>query len=144
MSLFHHFNFSPTSVKICFLYSFFITLQVINNLDISEFLVLAMKRFFIKHWWAFPILLTVSPLTLILSSHFLYSLDWSAKVPMLILYALFFLLSFIALFVSWIILFKNKQWWKVITSLLASIMTICALLFFLQPWLGIKATIATP
>jgi O-antigen/teichoic acid export membrane protein len=107
-------------------------------------MVLAMKRFFIKYWWAFPILLTVSPLTLILSSHFLYSLDWSAKVPMLILYALIFLLSFIALFVSWIILFKNKQWWKVITSLLASIMTICALLFFLQPWLGIKATIATP
>lgn len=107
-------------------------------------MVLAMKRFFIKYWWAFPILLTVSPLTLILSSHFLYSLDWSAKVPMLILYALIFLLSFIALFVSWIILFKNKQWWKVITSLLASIMTIYALLFFLQPWLGIKATIATP
>ena len=94
-------------------------------------MVLAMKRFFIKYWWAFPILLTVSPLTLILSSHFLYSLDWSAKVPMLILYTLIFLLSFIALFVSWIILFKNKQWWKVITSLLASIMTICALLFFL-------------
>ena len=144
ISLFPYFNFAPTGVNICFLYSFFITLQKINKQINRNLWFLAMKRFFIKYWWAFPILLTVSPLTLILSSHFLYSLDWSAKVPMLILYALIFLLSFIALFVSWIILFKNKQWWKVITSLLASIMTICALLFFLQPWLGIKATIATP
>ena len=99
-----------------------------------------MKRFFVKYWWAFPILMTVSPLALMLSHHYLYSLDWSAKAPMLILYILIFLLSFIALFVSWIILLKDKQWWKVITSLLASIVIICALWSFLQPWLGINAT----
>lgn len=95
-----------------------------------------MKRFFIKYWWAFPILLTVSPLALMLSSDYLYSLDWSAKLPILILYVLVFLLSFIALLASWIILIKNKQWWRVITSLLASVLIICALWFFLQPWLG--------
>ena len=103
-----------------------------------------MKRFFIKYWWAFPILMTVSPLALMLSTHYFYSLDWSEKMPMLILYVLIFILSFIALLVSWIILFKKKQWWKVITSLLASILIMSALWFFLQPWLGIEAATAAP
>ena len=103
-----------------------------------------MKRLFIKYWWAFPFLMTVSPLTLMLSSHSLYSLDWSAKMPLIILYVLIFLLSLIALLASWIILLKNKQWWKVIISLLASVLIIGALWFILQPWLGIKVGIAAP
>ena len=103
-----------------------------------------MKRFFTKYWWAFPILMTVSPLAFRLSTNYLYSLDWSAKVPMLILYVLFFLLSFIALLISWILLFKNKQWWKIIISMLASILIIFALWFYLQPWLGMKVAIAAP
>ena len=92
-----------------------------------------MKRFYIKYWWAFPILLTVSPLALMLSSDYLYSLDWSAELPILILYVLVFLLSFIALLASWIILIKNKQWWRVITSLLASVLIICALCLKIYP-----------
>jgi hypothetical protein len=95
-----------------------------------------MKRLYIKYWWAFPILLTVSPLSLILSSHFIYGLAWPAKFPMLILFVLIFLLSFIALLVSWIILLKNKQWRKLITSFLASLLIISALRLFLRPWLG--------
>ena len=103
-----------------------------------------MKWVFIKYWWVFPFLMTVSPLTWMLSSHSLYSLDWSAKMPLIILYVLIFLLSLIALPASWIILLKNKQWWKVIISLLASVLIICALWFFLQPWLGINVGIAAP
>ena len=63
-----------------------------------------MKRFFIKFWWAFPILLTVSPLMLMLSTSFFYHLDWCAKVPMLILYVFVFLLTLILLIVSWVVL----------------------------------------
>ena len=107
-------------------------------------MVLVMKRLFIKYWWAFPIILTASPLALMLSHHILYGLDWSAKVPMLILYVLIFFLSIIALLVSWILLFKNKQWWKIIISMLASILIIFALWFYLQPWLGMKVAIAAP
>ena len=99
-------------------------------------MVIMIKRLLIKYWWTFPILLTVSPLSLMLSSRFIYSLAWPAKFPMLILFVLIFLLSVIALLVSWIILLKNKQWRKIITSLLVSLLIISALRFLLRPWLG--------
>jgi hypothetical protein len=86
-----------------------------------------MKRFFIKFWWAFPILLTVSPLMLMLSTSFFYHLDWCAKVPMLILYVSVFLLTLILLIVSWVVLLKNNQWWKFLVSLITSILIICVL-----------------
>ena len=97
-----------------------------------------MKRICIKYWWVFPILLTVSPFMSMLSTAFFYDLNWSAKVPMLILYVSVFLLTLIALLASWMILLKNKQWWKCLISILASILIICVLWFPLQPWLGIK------
>lgn len=93
-----------------------------------------MKRFCIKYWWVFPILLTVSPIISMLSTSFFYDLSWSGKVPMLILYVLVFLMTLTALIVSWIILLKNKQWWKILLSLLTSILIIYALQFPLQWW----------
>lgn len=91
-----------------------------------------MKCFFIKFWWAFPFLLTVSPLMSMLSTPLFYDLDWCAKVPMLILYVSVFLLTLILLIVSWVFLLKNKQWWKFLTSLISSILIICVL------WLSIS------
>ena len=93
-----------------------------------------MKRFCIKYWWVFPILLTVSPIISMLSTSLFYDLSWSGKVSMLILYLLVFLMTLTALIVSWIILLKNKQWWKFLLSLLSSILIIYALRYPLQWW----------
>ena len=60
MSLFHLCTFVPTGVKICILYSFFITLQKINkqiNRNLAEYI---MKHFVIKYWWVFLCLVAVS------------------------------------------------------------------------------------
>ena len=89
-----------------------------------------MKRFFIKYWWIFPFLLTASPLVFKLSTPVLYRVDWSAKLPMLALYALIYLLSFITLLISWIILLRNKQWWKFIISLISSVIIVYAIRLF--------------
>ena len=84
-----------------------------------------MKRFFIKYWWIFPFLLTASPLVFKLSTPVLYSVDWSAKLPMLALYALIYLLSFITLLISWIILLRNN-----IISLISSVIIEYAIRLF--------------
>ena len=82
---------------------------------------------FMKYWWIFPFLLTLSPILSLISKQVFYTVDWAAKVPMLIIYILVFLLTFIALLVSWITLLKNKQWWKFFFSLLATILILLAI-----------------
>ena len=96
-----------------------------------------MKQFFIKYWWVFPILITLCPIISMLSNPIFYEVDWSWKVPMLLFDVLVFLMTLIVLLVSWIILLKNRQWWKLLISLLASILIICPLFLPLQSWLGI-------
>ena len=89
-----------------------------------------MKRFFIKYWWIFPFLLTMSPLVFELSTPVLYSVDWGAKLLLLAFYALIYLLSFTTLLISWIILLHNKQWWKFIISLISSVIIVYAIRLF--------------
>ena len=70
------------------------------------------------------------------SNPIFYDVNWSWKVPMLFFYVLIYLLSFIALLVSWIILLINMQWWKFLISLLASVLiiSVLTLLFKLNTW----------
>ena len=97
-----------------------------------------MKRIFIKYWWLFPILLTISPFMLTLSKPIVYHSDWGGKILILLLWAFVFILTLTALLVSWIVLLKNKQWWKALISLLAAILIVFAILWSpLLQWLGI-------
>ena len=72
------------------------------------------KRFFVKYWWTFPILLALSMLALIL----LFT-----KTPSILLETIIGILLFlvvIALFTSWVLLLINKHWLKTLLSFLAS------------------------
>lgn len=84
----------------------------------------------------FPFLLPLSPIISMVSNPIFYDVNWSWKVPMLFFYVLIYLLSFIALLVSWIILLINMQWWKFLISLLASVLiiSVLTLLFKLNTW----------
>lgn len=76
------------------------------------------KKYIIKYWWSFPVLLVLFMLTLGL----LFT-----TVPSLletIVYILLFL-TLLALPVSWIILLVNRQWLKCLMSLLASVLVVC-------------------
>ena len=97
-----------------------------------------MKRFFLEDWWIFPIFLAVPPLISELSDSVFISVDWSAKTLLLVLYALLFLLSFTVLLISWIILLRNKQWWKFIISLISSVVIGYAIHLFYQSVIGGK------
>lgn len=96
-----------------------------------------MKRFFIKYWWVFPILLTLAPIMSILTTPYFYRVDWSWKVPMLLFDVFVFLLTLVALLVSWINLLKNKQGWKFLISFLVAILIICSSFNPLLSWLGL-------
>lgn len=78
------------------------------------------KKYIIKYWWSFPILLALFMLTLCL----LFT-----TVPSILETIVFILLflTLLALPVSWIILLINRQWSKCLMSLLASVLVVCVL-----------------
>lgn len=78
------------------------------------------KKYIIKYWWSFPVLLVLFMLTLGL----LFT-----TVPSLLETIVFILLflTLLALPVSWIILLVNRQWLKCLMSLLASVLVFCVL-----------------
>ena len=80
-----------------------------------------MKRFFIKYWWAFPIMLALSMLALIV----LFT-----KTPSILETIIGILLLFviIALLISWVLLLINKQWLKFLLSFTVSFVVGCILL----------------
>ncbi len=80
-----------------------------------------MKRFFIKYWWAFPIMLALSMLALIV----LFT-----KTPSILetIIGILLLLVIIALLISWVLLLINKQWLKVLLSFTVSFVVGCILL----------------
>ena len=80
-----------------------------------------MKRFFIKYWWTFPIMLALSMLALIV----LFT-----KTPSILetIIGILLLLVIIALLISWVLLLINKQWLKVLLSFTVSFVVGCILL----------------
>ena len=80
-----------------------------------------MKRFFIKYWWAFPIMLALSMLALIV----LFT-----KTPSILetIIGILLLLVIIALLISWVLLLINKQWLKFLLSFTVSFVVGCILL----------------
>ena len=81
-----------------------------------------MKHYFLKHWWAFPFLLIVPFFMERLLSPIIVEVDWSMKVPLLIILTLVFLMTLIVLLASLIILLRNRLWWKALISFTASIL----------------------
>ena len=79
------------------------------------------KRFVIKYWWTFPLLLAMSMLALIV----LFT-----KTPSILetIVGVLLLLVVIALLTSWVLLIINKQWLKVLLSFLASAV-VCGILW---------------
>ena len=83
-------------------------------------MVIMIKRFFIKYWWTFPLLLALSMLALIV----LFT-----KTPSILetIIGVLLLLDVVALFTSWVILIINKKWLKVLLSFIASAVVVCIL-----------------
>ena len=83
-------------------------------------MVIMIKRFFIKYWWTFPLLLALSMLALIV----LFT-----KTPFILetIIGVLLLLDVVALFTSWVILIINKKWLKVLLSFIASAVVVCIL-----------------
>jgi len=85
-----------------------------------------MKRFFIKYWWAFPILLASLMLALII----LFTQTPSILESII---AVLLLLVIIALLTSWVLLLINKRWLECLFSFIVSIIIVVILwipLFF--------------
>lgn len=72
-----------------------------------------MKKIMIKFWWIFPLLLGFSMLTM--------SLTFAVE-PLFVenIVTILFLLTIVALPVSWVYLLLNRQWWKCIFSFVTS------------------------
>ena len=83
-------------------------------------MVIMIKKLFIKYWWAFPILLALSMLALIV----LFT-----KTPSILetIIGVLFLLVIIALLTSWVLLLINKQWLEVLLSFIVSVVVGCIL-----------------
>lgn len=80
-----------------------------------------MIRLFIKFWWAFPIMLALSMIALIV----LFT-----KTPSILetIIGILLLLVIIALLTSWVLLLINKQWLKALLSFIVSAVVGCILL----------------
>ncbi len=80
-----------------------------------------MIRLFIKFWWAFPIMLALSMIALIV----LFT-----KTPSILetIIGILLLLVIIALLASWVLLLINKQWLKAFLSFIVSAVVGCILL----------------
>lgn len=80
-----------------------------------------MIRLFIKFWWAFPIMLALSMIALIVLF---------AKTPSILetIIGILLLLVIIALLASWVLLLINKQWLKAFLSFIVSAVVGCILL----------------
>ena len=83
-----------------------------------------MKNSILKYWYILPLLLAVLMLTLL----WLFT-----KAPTFFedIVCVLIVLILIFIIISWIVLIMNKQWWKFITSTIASIMVVIFLGFAL-------------
>lgn len=81
-----------------------------------------MRRFVVKYWWLFPVILAC--LLILLGALFT-----AAPSKLETIVGILLAIAALALLVSWIILLANKQWWKCFLSVAIAILVIGVLYF---------------
>ena len=81
-----------------------------------------MRRFIVKYWWLFPVILAC----LLILMGLLFT-----TIPSILdtIVGILLLIAVLALLGSWIILLVYKQWWKCFLSVALSILVICVMYF---------------